>query len=223
MTGYRPPRAFVRSRHVASLTAAASIISAAIFTVGKRWAELPSVSGSAVQLQIWMILACGLATLPAALADSELAELEEAASGTLRRHELLLIIAGVAATGALLAGTVWLRVGIDAALLSLRILAAWLGLALLSGRLFGTHRFWALPGIALVLVNVTNSTPAPLWVQVITGVPEHWPSLLCATSVLAVGLLARYLTPWRMKTLRRFRASRLNQHDVLHGCSNLVL
>lgn len=192
----------MRSRHVATFPACAAIIGAAILKVGNRWAELPSVSGSAVRLQIWMILACGLATLPAALADSELADLEETASGSFRQHESLLLAVGVAATGALLAGTVWVRIGSDATLVSLRIFATWFGLALLSSRLLGTQRFWVIPGVVLAIVNITNSIPAPLWVQVIAEVPEHLPSLLCAIGTLAAGVLARSLTPWRLATLR---------------------
>lgn len=200
MTDFDPRRALVRSRHGTTLPAAAAIIGAAILIVGKRWAQLPSMTGATVQLQIWMILACGLATLPAALADSELADLEQTATETLRRHESVLLLIGVGATGAILAGAVWLRIGGDAALISLRIFIAWLGMALLSSRALGTDRFWVLPGIALVIVAVTNRTPAPLWAQVVTGIPEHWPSLLCATTALALGAIAHYLTPWRLHT-----------------------
>lgn len=200
-TDFDPRRALIRSRHGATLPAAAAIIGTAILVVGKRWTELPSMSGATVQLQIWMILACGLATLPAALADSELSDLEQTATGVLRRHESLLLLAGIGVTGAILAGAVWLRIGSDAALISLRIFAAWLGMALLSGRAFGTSRFGIVPGIALFIVTVTNSTPAPLWAQVVTGTPEHWPSLLCALAALAVGVAAHSLTPWRLRAL----------------------
>lgn len=201
MTDFDPRRALIQSRHGATLPAAAAIIGAAILIVGKRWAELPSLSGDSVQLQIWMILTCGLATLPAALADSDLAELEQTATDTLRRHESLLLLIGAGITGASLAGAVWFRIGGDAALISLRIFTAWLGLALLSSRALGTDRFWVLPGMALVIVAVTNGSPAPLWVQVVTGIPEHWPSLLCAAAALALGAVAHYLTPWRLHAL----------------------
>lgn len=204
---FDPRRALIHSRHGTTLPAAAAFVGAAILVVGRRWTKLPSMSGATVQLQIWMILACGLATLPAALADSELADLEQTATDTLRRHESLLLLVGVGVTGTILAGAVWLRIGIDAALISLRIFAAWLGMALLSGRALGTNRFWVIPGIALVIVTVTNSTPAPLWAQVVTGVPKHWPSLLCATAALALGAAAHYLTPWRLHTLLRSRTT----------------
>lgn len=64
MTDFDPRRALVQSRHGTTLPAAAAMIGAAILLVGKRWTELPSVSGDAVQLQIWMVLACGLAHSP---------------------------------------------------------------------------------------------------------------------------------------------------------------
>ncbi len=201
MTDFDPRRALVRSHHGVTLPAAVAMIGVAIVLVGRRWTELPSMSGDTVQLQIWMILACGLATLPAALTDSELAELEQTATDSLRRHESLLLLVGVGIASATLAGAVWLRIGGDAALISLRIFATWLGFALLSSRTLGTSRFWILPGIALVTVTVTNRTPAPPWVQVVTGAPEHWPSLLCATAALALGAVAHYLTPWRLHAL----------------------
>lgn len=207
VTDFEPRRALVRSRHGATLPAAAAIIGAAILIAGKRWAELPSISGATVQLQVWMILACGLATLPAALANSELADLEQTATDSLRRHESLLLLVGAGVTGVILAGAVWLRIGGDAALISLRIFIAWFGMALLSSRALGTDRFWVLPGIALVIVAVTNRTPAPLWAQVVTGAPEHWPSLLCSTAALTVGAVAHYLTPWRLHALLRLRTT----------------
>lgn len=89
----------------------------------------------------------------------------------------------------------------------MRIFAAWLGLALLSGRVLGSNRFWVLPTIALVVVAVTNTNPARLWVEIVTGVPEHWPSLLCAIAALVVGIVARALTPWRLRALLRSRGA----------------
>lgn len=203
MRDFDPRRALVRSRHGATLPAAAAIIDAAIIIVGKRWAALPSLSGDTVQLQIWMILSCGLATIPAALADSELADSEQTATETVRRHESILLLVGVGMTGAILGGTVWLRIGGDAALISMRISMAWFGMALLSSRALSANRFWILPGTALVLVVATNQSPTPPWAKVITGVPEHWPSWLYALVALVIGVSARYLTPWRLHTLRR--------------------
>lgn len=202
MSNFDPRWALLRSRHGTTIPAAVALIGLAIVITGRRWTTLPSVTGGSVQLQIWMILATGIATLPAALIDSEISDLEQTATGTHRRHETFLLLIGSVLAAFLLAATVWMRIGDHAALVSLRIFAAWFGLALVSSRLFGTERFWAIPGMLLIVILVTNSGAPPPWTQIIAAAPGHWPSWLYTTVIAGLGMASYAATPWRVAAVR---------------------
>ncbi|TXS44258.1 hypothetical protein [Streptomyces sp. t39] len=83
-------------------------------------------------------------------------------------------------------------------------LPGWTGLGLLSGRMFGWRQGWILPALVLLLVSywsvqdITGSYP---WWDFTRSPLEQPTSLGMSLGLLAVGIAAYRMTPWRLRRL----------------------
>lgn len=202
VTDFVPLRILVGSRQLTGLVLAVAGALALILVTGERRTEVPFMRDQTGQLQIWMVLACGVAMLAVGLMDSELTELEQSASVALPRMEIAIVAVASALSLSALALTVWLRLGLDAAPVSLRIGIAWLGLALISQRILGTKRYWVLPICLLATALLTNSADPPPWVQILVADGSSEASWLYAAFLLTAGVVASCLTAWRLHAVR---------------------
>ncbi|WP_124266586.1 hypothetical protein [Streptomyces sp. ADI98-10] len=86
-------------------------------------------------------------------------------------------------------------------------LPGWTGLGLLSGRLLGWRQGWILPALALLLISywsVQDGTGSyPWWDFSRSPVAEHPVGIGVSLALLAVGTLAFWMTPWRLRGLLR--------------------
>ncbi|MBP5938361.1 hypothetical protein [Streptomyces acidiscabies] len=142
---------------------------------------------------------------------SAMNSLEETAAKGFRRVEISYLVGAVTAASLLLVTAEALVSPMDTVLLLLRGLVIWVGLALLSGRIWGWRFSWILPLVTLFPLTYwqTDSLGRLRW-WAWTDQPGH--SIPCwgiAVASLLTGGAAMALTPWRITRLRRaFRRSR---------------
>lgn len=154
-------------------------------------------------------LPIAFAALAASSLHSRMDDLECAAAAVRAYERWHLLTVSVAAT-LLVGGTEWVVSGPDLAVVLSRALLIWLGLALISGRLFGRRLSWILPVstiFPLTFLNQDEVGRVRWWDW--TGQPMS--ALGCwAIAVLCViaGLFAFFLTPWRLKALQMNQRSR---------------
>lgn len=154
-------------------------------------------------------LPIAFASLAAGSLHSKMRQLELAGATTLRSYESRHLMAVYTATTVLVGGTELIVNGAESSVLLIRALLIWLGLAVLSGRIFGRSLSWILP--------VATIFPLTYLGQDETGRDRWWDwtgqsafSVLCWSLAICstiVGLAAFYLTPWHIQWVRRIRLS----------------
>ncbi|MER8184771.1 hypothetical protein [Kitasatospora sp. NPDC094015] len=150
------------------------------------------------------------AALTAGSLHSRMADLETAAAAVLARYEGLQLAAMYAAT-VLLVGGVELSVsGPGTAVVLVRALLVWTGLALVSGRVFGPRLAWILPVATVFPLTYLgeDGQGRALWWDWTVRPPSDAAGWTLAAVTTAAGLTAFRLTPWRLRTLRGRLAAR---------------
>jgi hypothetical protein len=178
---------------------------AAVEALTGSWAvSLPAAHG-AVTVPFRRELPIATAALIAGSLNSAMRSLAETGARTLRRFELVHLLA-VAVVGIVLTGiTEWAMSSPSEAWLAIRALLIWAGLAVVSGRVLGWLMSWLLP-VATVFPLIyygQDSVGDDGWWNWTAKPAEYAPCwLLAATSVVvAAGAVA--LTPWRLHAIRR--------------------
>jgi len=184
------------------------------------WFEAPTpaatTSGGAT-VQFWRLLTVGSASLPVLTLASSMEALEAAAGPPYHRLRNLVLAAAFAlSSGCVITAA---AVGVDPAVTPLigRALLAWFGLALISGRLLGWTYAWILPCAALcALLYWGHSANAGdyRWWEFTAQPAGHLPSWLLASGLLAAGITAYTLSPWRVRSLTRTRTAEAEQPRV---------
>lgn len=188
-----------RPRHPISLALAFVGILILQIAAAGRQASLPSALGSPIvpyQGVLPVVLACLVVTG----LSSSCQELEESAGGALRRAENIQLAGSTLMTAAALAATA--ETG-SAAVLA-RSFLIWTGLALLAGRILEPTLAWVLPiGTLFPLIYFGwDAMNRPRWWNWLDQPVTHLSSWALAVGALALGMAARYATPWRLHALR---------------------
>ncbi|MFJ3306232.1 hypothetical protein ACIPSA_24560 [Streptomyces sp. NPDC086549] len=162
-----------------------------------------SGGGSAIPLRHEIPLA--LAVIAVSGLGSAMDSLEETAAKGFRRVEIAGLVGAVSVAALLLVAAEALVSPVDTVLLLLRGLLIWVGLALLSGRVWGWRLSWILPLVTLF--------PLTYWQVDGLGRFRWWdwtdqpgssaPCWGIAIGSLLAGGVAMALTPWRVIRLRR--------------------
>jgi hypothetical protein len=167
---------------------------------GLRMASVPSaVEHHGATVPMWRILAMGVGVTPVLSLHSGLRQLEETASRHHRRTESLYaaILSLVGIGGYLLCCSMTLPLSVT--LVAARASTAWLGLAILSGRIFGWRFAWIVPAVVSCVLTYWGGggTHGPYAWLAHRPAPEDGPSLLLSVLLLAIGMVVYTVTPWR--------------------------
>ena len=173
---------------------------------GALWARvaisMPSrTEGGSAALPLWVMLPLLAASAIAAGLDSDMADLEASAARRLWPLEIGYLGAATATTAGLLAAA-FARAGLGPANPEIiRNLVLWVGLAVLSGRLFNRRLTWVVPLAVLFAVHGFGfgyATQTPLWWAVPLA-PAGPVSTACALGVLVAGVAVATASPWRTR------------------------
>jgi len=149
----------------------------------------------------------GAGVVPALALHSELGSLEEARTARLVHLQrcYLLLLSCVCAALFLALAALSLQPA-DVAVMA-RSLAAWLGLALLSGRVLGWRLAWVLPVLTLCVLVYWGGSAAQVdpfdWWEFSARPAGDVPSLVVSAALLASGMLAYFFSAWRITALKR--------------------
>lgn len=174
--------------------------------MGKWVSPIPTADMQASPPAMWRFLLIGPATLPILSLHSPLACLESVSTVRFHRaHVRFLIVVAVACSGSFLAASA-IVMPLEIVARMARGLPGWFGLALISGCLLGWRLAWTVP-VCLLCPMLYWGTPDmdgryPWWE--FSAPPASDPSaLLLNASILAVGILFYWMTPWRRQILRK--------------------
>lgn len=200
-----PVRLFLKVRPVRTVVAATMLLGALTVWLGTLTTPIPTaVDQGGVTIPMWRLLAMGAAVLPALALHSPLADLEVVATRRLRTtHRLYLIglCGGCAAIYLAICATTMppAVLGIIA-----RSWIAWFGLALIAGSVLGWRQAWTLPSlVAVALWYWGRGIEGYQWWEFSARPYPDVPSLILSTTLLAAGLTAYGMTPWRRRMLWR--------------------
>ncbi|QOV35647.1 hypothetical protein IM697_37260 [Streptomyces ferrugineus] len=150
----------------------------------------------------------GIGVLPALGLHSQLADLESVATKQFHRAQFLCFVA----TAFLCAAPYFLISALtltpNVLLIMARSLPGWIGLALLSGRIFGWRLSWVAPAVVACAVTYWGAsggaeTETPyVWWEFTARSPGDMPSLFLVLGLLTLGAFSLWLTPWRQKRMR---------------------
>lgn len=197
---------FARSRRVFVLLGMSMLVSILVILFGGFLIGAPSAARGGTAIPLVRLSSFAPGVLAVLVLTSQLRSLEAAAGAAVRWLETLTLLAVfVAASLLLLIGSV-ISVGLEIVPLISRALLAWLGLALISGRIFGWRTCWLLPGVVLCVLiywGYDSGVGAHRWWEFTATGPESVSSALLSGALLGAGLLAYSCTPWRIACLRR--------------------
>jgi len=189
---------YARAHHARSLLIGFAAVTSCIAVIGTWEVSFPAANGVST-FPFGRELPIVIASLIGGSLDSEMTTLEETSTVTLRRlqwtHAIAVVLLGVLLTG----GSEVVVATSSEALMAVRGLLIWTGLAMLSGRIFGWLLSWLLP--------VMTVFPLIYFGQDLLGVPRWWdwtsqpatylPCWLLASGSLIVGACSFALTSWR--------------------------
>ena len=188
------------------LTAVAS--AALVVLIGSSEVALPASSSGQPSTPFWRLLTVAAGSLPAMMMTSRLDDLEATAGGCFHRLRALLMTAVFALSCLCLVGATLLVGSADLVAPVLRAMLAWWGLALITGRLLGWRLSWAGPWLAVCAIIYWGFDPRAgtyRWWELTARPADDPAAWLTSVLLLALGVLATYLTPWRLHAARRRR------------------
>jgi len=181
----------------------AAVSGVAAAWAGHRAAAVPSVADNAT-LPLWRLLAMGVGILPALGLHSSLGELENMATPEHRRAQNRYLLLVIVVTQALLIGVAAPGQPADVLVTMLRSAPGWIGLALLSGRLWGWRLSWVAPIVVLCALTYWGGGDGPddfAWWEFSARSYSDGRTAVLAVALGLVGAAAYSLTPWRLHTL----------------------
>ncbi|WP_441251316.1 hypothetical protein [Kitasatospora sp. McL0602] len=204
-------RRYARVHHVHGLAIGLALVTVCDALFGSINISLPAGNAAGVAvIPFRRELPIAFAALAAGSLHSVVADMERAASKTFRTYEVAHAIAVSAITVVLLGSAEAVFTTTELAVLMMRALLIWLGLAFLSGRIFGWMLSWVLPTLTIFPLTYYGAEDLGRhrwwdWTGQSAGSLPCW--ALAAVS-LTVGAGALALTPWRLHGLSRCRAAR---------------
>jgi hypothetical protein len=155
---------------------------------------------------MWRLLAMSLGVLPTLAMHSELDSLEDSSHSTARST-----LAFYFFPFTLLLCTVYLTLAtiglsLSTAAIIARSIPGWLGLALIGGRVLGWRLSWVFPaGATCFLVYWGGNGPGVYsWWEFSARPYNDLPAAIVSLLLLLIGILAYWVTPWRVYALRNF-------------------
>lgn len=136
--------------------------------------------------------------------EGPMTSLEETGSWPLRSCQLWYLVGASFAAALLVGATAAIMAPLGTAVVLVRAVAIWSGMALLSGRLLRWSLAWALPLASFLPLTYFGADYAGhyywwYWPRQPAG---QLPCALIAVSSLAIGACAVAITPWRLASLR---------------------
>lgn len=194
---------YIRAHHWRGLAIAAAALVADVALSVHTNVSSPAVNGYItvpLAAQVPLIVVC----LVISSIDGPMASLEQAGSTTLRRCQLWYLVCASCAAALLVGATAALLAPLGTALVLVRGVAIWAGMALLSGRVLRWSLAWVLPLASFFPLNYFGADAAGrfywwYWARQPAG---QVPCLLIAVGSIAVGTCAVALTPWRLASHR---------------------
>ncbi|MFD9466616.1 hypothetical protein [Streptomyces sp. NPDC060027] len=151
------------------------------------------------------MLAMFAGVLPVLSLHSRMAALEAVGTTRFHRGRALRLTILWAVSMAIFLGTCAISVEGRVLEVMAGALPGWTGLGLLSGRMFGWRQGWILPVLVLLLVSywsIQDGTGSyPRWDFTRSPVVDQPTSLGMSLGLLAVGIAAYRMTPWRLRSL----------------------
>lgn len=191
--------------HLPVLVAGFTLLVAFDVQFGSSVLSLPfERGGQADGLPMRRELPVAFAALAAGSLHSSMHQLELTAGPTLRTYEKFHLLGLYLTTLILVGGIEWFETGPEQAITACRSLIIWLGLALLSGRLWGRWLSWILPAATLFPLTYLNrnANGNAHWWDWTGQSASHAPCWAIALLSTAIGLPAFFLTSWQWRTLR---------------------
>lgn len=156
-----------------------------------------------MRVPTWRLLAVIVAATPVIACASPFGEMEDALGSAWRRAELVFLCGNVLVCFSVLIVATAEFLGNEAALFFARGYAGWLGLALVSWRLFGARKAWIGPLATLPLITFWGYDRDHFRPWEFSAAPlDRWAPWGVAFGLLAAGVLSRLATPWRMTPVR---------------------
>jgi len=151
-------------------------------------------------LQVPLIIVC----LVASSIEGPMTSLEETGSRTLRSYQIGYLAVASCAAAVLVGATAAAMAPLETALVLVRAVAIWTGMALLSGRVLRWSLAWVLPLASFLPLTYFGADNAGryYWWYWPRQPAQQIPCALIAVAALAIGACAVALTPWRLVTLR---------------------
>ncbi|WP_409074656.1 hypothetical protein [Micromonospora chalcea] len=203
-------RSFLEVRRARGMLFAAVIAGVLTMLIGAHSVAMPmAVNGERGAISIWRMLAIIPGILPALSLHSPLGDLEQMSTRSFRRYERAFLgIVSLLCAGTFLICSAF-SFNLQTVAVIARALPAWLGLALIGGKLMGWRLSWTLPTFAATVVwywGYQGEGRYAWWEFTARPFDDSW-SLLLSMALFGLGLLAYEATPWR----RREIAGRLGQ------------
>jgi hypothetical protein len=205
MLGRNAAARYIRVHHWRGLAiaAAALVVDTALSAHTNLSAPAATVSGFItvpLDLQVPLIIVC----LVASSLEGPMADLEQTGARTLRRCQLWYLAGATCAAGVLVGGTAALMAPLGTAVVLIRAVAIWTGMALLAGRTLRWNLAWVLPLASFLPLNYFAADNAGryywwYWPRQPAG---QLPCALIAIGSLAIGACAVAFTPWRLAAFR---------------------
>lgn len=202
-----PVAAYLQIRKSRWLLAIMVSIGVIVWAWGAFETSVPAanVAGGA-KIQFWRLLAVGSACLPVLTLESSMEALEAAGGSHYQRLRSAVLGGAFLVSSACILVAAAVGIGLAVTPLIARALVAWFGLALISGRLLGWNYSWILPWAALcALLYWGHSSGAGdyRWWEFSAQPAAHLPSLMLALTLFAIGLVAYWMSPWRVYSVGR--------------------
>ncbi|MFD5471199.1 hypothetical protein [Streptomyces sp. NPDC127105] len=196
---------YLRAHRFRGIAVGWAVVIACDVALGSTPLDFPFSGGGSSATPLRHEIPLALAVIAVGGLGSAMDSLEETAANGFRRAEVSCLVGAVSVAAVLLVAAEAFVSPMGTVLLVLRGLLIWVGLALLSGRVWGWRLSWILPLVTLF--------PLTYWQVDGLGRFRWWDwtdqpgySLPCwgiAIGSLLVGGGAMALTPWRVNRLRR--------------------
>ncbi|MDG4765519.1 hypothetical protein O7632_15645 [Solwaraspora sp. WMMD406] len=206
--GTVPVKLFLSARPAASILGVVVLLGALAAWFGTVKTPLPQAAGqdSAI-IPLWRLLVMGAAVLPVIGLASPLAGLELAATRRLRSMQRFYLAGSGVGSAVIFLGISALAMQPAVVAIMARGWIAWFGLALVAGAVLGWRLAWTLPSVIAVVLWYWGfgGNDQYRWLEFSARPYDDVPSLVLSATLLAVGLAAYAVTPWRRRRLMFWR------------------
>lgn len=197
---YDPLRLYVRSRRVWMSFALTAALCAILPVAGAFLIPMPSESadGGVALVPAWRVLAVGVTFGPVLFCHSPFGEMETATGRNWRRTEMVVLIVNSLVCTTMFTATCLIVFGGDLAMLVLRGIIGWMGIALLTGKLLGWRMAWVGPFAVLpILIFWGYQYPAYRWWEFTARPIGDLVAWAVVAALAGLGTVAYVCNSWR--------------------------